>query len=312
MTAATQPFPNQPDPGCGLNLTAVAGRIGVEVSDVKLGHALDDSTMAALGRALARHKVLFFRDQTHLDDAGHQAFGRRWGMPVTHPTAPDQKGDFLLEFDSRHGGKANVWHTDVTFMAAYPSASILRAVSMPPAGGDTMWANTVEAYLRLPQPLQVLADSLWAVHSNDYDYAVNMTEQDGKLDAYQAAFVSTVFEAEHPVVRVHPVTGERALVLGGFFKQFAGLNSADSQRLFEIFQGHITRAENTVRWRWRAGDVAIWDNRATQHYAIDDYGTQYRVVRRVTIQGDVPVSIDGRRSRQIRPASVPDLRVVGL
>ena len=312
MTQAAKPFPNMPDAEGGLDVVAVAGRIGAEVRGVRLGYELDDATMAALGAALARHKVLFFRGQEHLDDAGHQAFGRRWGMPVTHPTAPDQKGDFLLELDSRHGGKANIWHTDVTFMAAYPSASILRAVAIPPAGGDTMWANTVEAYQRLPQPLRALADNLWAVHSNDYDYAVNMTEQDGNLDAYQAEFISTVFEAEHPLVRVHPVTGERALVLGGFFKQFVGMNSSDSRRLFEIFQGHITRAENTVRWGWRAGDVAIWDNRATQHYAIDDYGSQHRVVRRVTIQGDVPVAIDGRRSRQVRPASVPDLRVVGM
>ena len=175
-----------------------------------------------------------------------------------------------------------------------------------------MWANTVQAYLHLPAPLQALADTLWAMHSNDYDYAVNQTETDDSLDAYQAEFISTVFEAEHPVVRVHPVTGERALVLGGFFKRFVGFNSSDSMRLFEILQGHITRAENTVRWGWRAGDVAIWDNRATQHYAIDDYGSQHRVVRRVTIQGDMPVSLDGRRSRQLRPASVPDLKVVGL
>ena len=312
MTQAAQSFPNMPDPVGSLDVIAIAGRIGAEVRGVKLGHELDDATMAALGAALARHKVLFFRDQSHLDDAGHQAFGKRWGMPVTHPTAPDQKGDFLLELDSRHGGKANIWHTDVTFMAAYPSASILRAVAIPPAGGDTMWANTVEAYQRLPQPLQALADTLWAVHSNDYDYAVNMTEQDGNLDAYQAEFISTVFEAEHPLVRIHPVTGERAIVLGGFFKHFVGMNSSDSRRLFEIFQGQITRAENTVRWGWRAGDIAIWDNRATQHYAIDDYGTQHRVVRRVTIQGDVPVAIDGRRSRQMRPAAVPDLRVVGM
>lgn len=311
MSAAAKSFANRPDPESSLDIVAVAGRIGAEIRGVRLGSWLDDATMALLGAALARHKVLFFRDQSHLDDAGHQAFGRRWGQPVTHPTAPDQKGEFLLELDSRHGGKANVWHTDVTFMAAYPSASILRAVAIPPAGGDTMWANTVEAYQRLPRPLQVLADTLWAVHSNDYDYAVNMTEQDDNLDAYQAEFISTVFEAEHPVVRIHPVTGERALVLGSFFKQFVGLNSSDSRRLFEILQGHITRAENTVRWQWRAGDVAIWDNRATQHYAIDDYGDQHRVVRRVTIQGDVPVAIDGRRSRQLKPAPVPELSVVG-
>lgn len=298
-----------PDFSGELDISLVAGRIGAEIRNIQLTGDLEDGTLSALHRALGRHKVLFFRQQHHMDDRVQQAFGRRWGTPVRHPTAPAQVGDFLLELDSQHGGKSNVWHTDVTFMASYPSASILRAVTIPPAGGDTVWANTAEAYARLPKPLQALADTLRAVHSNDYDYAVNRTQKDDEADAYQATFISTVYEAEHPVVRVHPVTGERTLVLGAFFKQFVGLNSGDSRRLFETLQAHITRLENTVRWRWNEGDVAIWDNRATQHYAIDDYGDQRRVVRRVTISGDVPVAIDGQPSRQLKPAVVPELRV---
>jgi alpha-ketoglutarate-dependent sulfate ester dioxygenase len=305
----TSTYPNMPLPDGTLDIVAAAGRIGGEVRNIELCGDLDDSTVAALHAALSRHKVLFFRDQHQLDDGAQQAFGRRFGTPVRHPTAPAQMGEFLLELDSQHGGKSNVWHTDVTFVTAYPSASILRAVTIPAAGGDTVWANTAEAYARLPTPLRALADTLWAVHSNDYDYAVNQTQKDEGADAYQAQFISTVYEAEHPLVRVHPVTGERSLVLGAFFKQFVGLSSGDSRRLFEVFQSHITRLENTVRWRWRQGDVAIWDNRATQHYAIDDYGDQRRVVRRVTVKGDVPVAIDGRQSRQIKPAVVPELQV---
>jgi taurine dioxygenase len=219
-------------------------------------------------------------------------------------------GDFLLELDSRHGGKANVWHTDLTFMARYPSASILRAVTIPPVGGDTVWANAVEAYQRLPEALRALADTLNALHSNDYDYAANQTEPDEGTDRYQAEFVSTVYEAEHPLVRIHPETGERALVLGAFFKHFSGIGASDSRRLYETFQAHITRLENTVRWRWREGDVAIWDNRATQHYAIDDYGDAKRVVRRVTIEGEVTQGVDGREGRQLRPETLPELRAV--
>ena len=302
MTSYQPPSCNLPDLDSGLDVVAVAGRVGGEVRGVTLGGGLRSETITALQRALGRHKVLFFRDQEHLDDAAHQEFGRRWGTPVGHPTAPFQHGDFLLELDSKHGGKSNVWHTDVTFMAGYPSASILRAVVIPRAGGDTVWANTVEAYSRLPGPLKALADTLWAVHSNDYDYAANQTQRDEGTDAYQAEFISTVYEAEHPVVRIHPATGERSLVLGSFFKQFVGLSAGDSRRLFDTLQSHITRLENTVRWRWREGDVAIWDNAATQHYAIDDYGDQRRVVRRVTIKGEAPVGIDGRRSRQITPA----------
>jgi alpha-ketoglutarate-dependent sulfate ester dioxygenase len=295
-------YPNAPDSDSGLEIVPVSGRIGAEVKNVDLSGDPNPTLIAALHRALARHKVLFLRDQPAFDDAAHQAFGRRFGTPVTHPTAPAQKGDFLLELDSQHGGKANVWHTDVTFMARYPSASILRAVAIPAAGGDTVWANTVEAYARLPAQLKSLADTLWAVHCNDYDYAANQTEPDAGAAAYQAHFISTIYEAEHPLVRVHPTTGERSLVLGGFFKQFVEFSHSDSQRLYETFQSHITRLENTVRWRWRVGDVAIWDNCATQHYALDDYGSQHRVVRRVTIQGDVPISVDGRRSRQTKPA----------
>ncbi|MCE2563600.1 TauD/TfdA family dioxygenase [Komagataeibacter sp. FNDCF1] len=299
-----------------LSITPVAGRIGAEVQGVALADLPRDGERArailpALHDALGRHKVLFFRGQSAFDDAAHQTFARLWGMPVNHPTAPAQSGESLLELDSRHGGKANIWHTDMTFLASYPSASILRAVLIPPAGGDTMWANTVEAYARLPPPLRVLADTLWGIHSNDYDYAANQTEPDAGVDAYHAAFVSSVYEAEQPLVRVHPVTGERALVLGGFFSRFSGLGSTESRHLFDIFQAHVTRAENTVRWRWREGDVAVWDNRATQHYAIDDYGNQPRIVRRVTIAGDVPVSVDGRCARQILPMATPDLRVAG-
>lgn len=301
MSGSTSKMLNLPDPASGLDIHPVAGRIGGEVRGIELDGQLSSHTLVALQRALARHKVLFFRGQAHLDDRAHQAFGQRWGLPVTHPTAPAQHGEFLLELDSKHGGKANMWHTDMTFMAAYPSASILRAVSIPPAGGDTVWANTASAYAHLPSALKGFADNSWALHCNDYDYAVNQTEKDPGTDAYQAQFMSTVYEAEHPVVRVHPFSGERSLVLGAFFKQFVDLGEADSRRLFDIYQSHITRLENTVRWRWQPGDVAIWDNYSTQHYAIDDYGDQHRVVRRVTIKGDMAQGIDGRRSRQIKP-----------
>jgi taurine dioxygenase len=176
--------------------------------------------------------------------------------------------------------------------------SILRAVVIPPSGGDTVWANTAAAYDELPPALKALAENLWAVHGNDYDYAATRIEPDAHgAKRYQEVFTSRLIQAEHPLVRVHPETGERTLVAGHFIKNFIGYNTQDSDHLFAIFQNHITRLENTVRWRWSEGDVAIWDNRATQHYAINDYGDQHRVVRRVTVAGDVPVSVDGQRSR---------------
>lgn len=306
MTTAT----HEPTETTTLQIVPVAGRIGAEIRGVKLSGNLNATTAAAIKAALHLHKVVFFRGQGHLDDAAQEAltpiFG---GKPVNHPTIPVVSGtQHVHELDSRFGGRANSWHTDVTFVDAYPQASILRALTVPAAGGDTLWANTVAAYASLSPELRELADRLWAVHSNEYDYQNrkqdNVPEEIHKKN--REVFTSTVYETEHPLVRVHPVTGERSLVLGHFFKHFVGWTAGDSAAQFRLFQDHITRPENTVRWRWAAGDVAVWDNRATQHYAINDYGDQHRVVRRVTVDGDAPVAIDGRRSvtRAVRPKAV--------
>jgi taurine dioxygenase len=277
----------------------VTGRIGAEISGVRLSGQLAPETVAAIRDALLRYKVIFFRDQGHLDDAQQEAFARSFGDLVAHPTIPPLAGtNVILELDASHGGgRANYWHTDVTFVAAYPQASILRAVVVPSNGGDTLWANTVSAYHELPAGLRDLADRLWGVHTNDYDYAATRP-QAGEADRrhHREVFTSTVYETQHPLVRVHPETGERSLVLGGFLQKLVGYSQADSAHLIAILQTHVTRPENTVRWRWSTGDVAMWDNRATQHYAVDDYGTQPRIVRRVTVAGDTPVSVDGRRS----------------
>jgi taurine dioxygenase len=303
MTLLTQTFLNAADAEGPLDIVPVAGRIGAEIRGIALGGDLDGPTIAAIRAALVRHKVIFFREQHQLDDAAQEAFAERFGKPVAHPTVPVVPGSkYLLELDSKEGRAASSWHTDVTFVPAYPEASILRALVIPQAGGDTLWANTASAYEELPEPLRLIADSLWAVHSNLYDYAAIQGNQDDDeaLQRYREVFASTVYETEHPLVHVHPESGERSLILGHFFKNFVGLNSADSQRLFSIFQDHITRPENTVRWRWQPGDVAIWDNRATQHRAIADFGLQHRQLRRATIAGVVPVSIDGRQSRNTK------------
>lgn len=226
---------------------------------------------------------------------------------MAHPTVPVLDGsNYILELDGSNGARASSWHTDVTFTDAYPQASILRSLVAPDHGGDTLWANTARAYDDLPPELKVLAENLWATHSNLYDYAgakPNQSEEAARR--YREVFTRTVYETDHPVVRVHPETGERTLVLGHFIKRFKGYSSEASNRLFELLQGYVIRPENTVRWRWRAGDVAFWDNRATQHRAVDDYGDQPRIVRRVTVTGDVPVSVDGRRSetRQVEKAA---------
>ena len=285
-----------------LDIHPVAGRIGAEIRDVQLSADLQPAVIDAIQAALVEHKVLFFRGQHHLDDQGQEAFSHLLGEPIAHPTVPVREGTrYLLELDGAR--RANSWHTDVTFIDAYPKASILRSVVAPVAGGDTVWANTATAYNDLSPALRALAEELWAVHSNEYDYAGAKPEVSvEQLENYRRIFTSTVYETEHPVVRVHPVNGEKHLLLGHFVKRLKGYSQTDSQHLFGLLQSHVTRLENTVRWRWQAGDVAIWDNRATQHYAVDDYGTQDRVVRRVTLQGDVPVSVRGERSRTVKGA----------
>ncbi|MFT4190741.1 MAG: TauD/TfdA family dioxygenase [Comamonas sp.] len=281
-----------------LALRRLAGALGAEVQDIRLSGELPQAAIDAIYQALLRHKVLFFRAQHHLDDEGQEAFARRFGALVPHPTQPVARASAILELDaSRGGGRADSWHTDVTFVPAYPKLSILRGVVIPEFGGDTVWANTATAYANLPEPLQRLADGLWALHSNDYDYAANRSQvSEQALRHYKEVFTSTVFRTEHPLVHVHPETGERNLLLGHFVQRILGLTKAESDQIFGILQARTIRLENTVRWAWQAGDVAIWDNRATQHYAVNDYGDQPRVVRRVTIDGERATSIDGRRS----------------
>ncbi|WP_052189699.1 TauD/TfdA dioxygenase family protein [Streptomyces sp. NRRL S-1824] len=289
-----------------VTVQRIGGRIGAVVSGVRLGGDLEPAVVAAVRAAALDHKVIFFRGQDHLDGESHEAFGRLLGTPVAHPTVPSADGRYALGIDSDHGGRANQWHTDVTFVPAYPAFSILRAVTIPPYGGNTLWSNTAAAYAELPEPLRALADSLRAIHSNDYDYAA--VRPDARPEAfakYREVFTSTKFRTEHPVVRVHPETGERVLLLGNFVQRIAGLTGRDSRALIDLFQSHIERPENTVRWQWQTGDVAIWDNRATQHYGVDDSGTHDRQLRRVTVDGDVPIGTDGRPSVLISPDAVP-------
>jgi alpha-ketoglutarate-dependent taurine dioxygenase len=281
-----------------ISVTQVGGVIGAVVGGIRAGGAVDPAAVAELRAALLRHKVVFLRDQQHATDADQRAFAELLG-PLTkpHPTVAGD-GTAVLPIDSEQG-KANSWHTDVTFVDRVPAISVLRAITLPPYGGTTVWANTAEAYRRLHPALQALAGQLRAVHTNLYDYAADRPQIGGvdvKEEDYRAEFRHLEFETEHPVVRIHPETGEPTLLLGHFVRSFSGLSSADSADLFALLQRQITRLENTVRWTWRDGDIAIWDNRATQHYAVADYDDLPRRLHRVTIAGDIPVGINGDSS----------------
>ncbi|MDR7253651.1 taurine dioxygenase [Nocardioides sp. BE266] len=282
-----------------LHVQQLGGRIGVRIDGVRLAGDLDDTTVQQVRAAILKHKVVFFRGQDHLDDDAHIAFAERLGTLTTaHPTV-NTGSERIYTLTANKGMAANSWHTDVTFVDRVPAFSVLRGVTIPPHGGNTVWANTVEAYDRLPDALKALVENLWAVHTNAYDYADRDEREDFDDEvavARRKEFRRTTYETSHPVVRIHPETGERALLLGHFVKQFVGFNSLESSTLFNLLQNRITRLENTIRWTWQQGDVAIWDNRATQHYAVADFGEEPREVRRITVAGDVPVSIDGRHS----------------
>jgi alpha-ketoglutarate-dependent sulfate ester dioxygenase len=287
-------------------VTKLGSRIGARVDGVRLGGEVDPAAVEKIRTALLTHKVIFFRHQHHLDDEQQLAFAGLLGTPIGHPAAAvlaAENAPVITPIDSEYG-KATRWHTDVTFVANYPAASILRAVTLPRYGGSTLWASTAAAYDDLPDPLKCLVDNLWALHTNRYDYVTpeSVESMTDAQRAFRQAFEKPDFRTEHPVVRVHPETGERTLLLGDFVRSFVGLDSYESTVLLELLQRRITMPENTIRWYWEPGDVAMWDNRATQHRAIDDYDGQYRLMHRVTLMGDVPVNVHGERSRVVSGA----------
>jgi len=291
-----------------LPVRRLTGRIGADILDFKLAGDLAPALVEAVRQALLAHRVIFFRNQEQFDDKAQETFSNLLGGLVPHPTERIRAGTLgILELDAASGNaRADQWHTDVTFVDAPPRYSVLRAIRIPAYGGDTCWANTVTAYLDLSPELKALAESLWAVHTNKYDYAAQYVgSSEAERRHHEEVFARSIYETKQPVVRIHPETGEKALLLGQFVQRFLGQTHSDSQALYALFQSHVTRLENTVRWSWREGDVAIWDNQSTQHYAIYDYEGQNRTMRRTTIAGEVVVSVDGRHAEILKR---PDLR----
>jgi alpha-ketoglutarate-dependent sulfate ester dioxygenase len=281
----------------GFDIRRIGGRIGAEILGVDISTDIDPAIFTEINAALVEHKALFFRDQV-LDDAAQLRFASLFGeLTTAHPTVPSVEGQpHILPVDGDEGIRANQWHTDVTFLRTPPKASTLRSLVVPPYGGNTLIANSAAAYRDLPEALRELADRLWAVHTNAYDYAEPKTE---KAAEHRRQFVSRKYRTEHPVVRVHPESGERGLFIGGFAQSLVGLSPSESRDILRILQSYVTRPENVVRWTWAPGDLVLFDNRSTQHYAPDDYGDFARLLHRVTVAGDVPVGVDGGLSRVV-------------
>jgi taurine dioxygenase len=283
-----------------LDVRKLTARIGAEVTGAGPDLELNQDEVTALRAALNEHKALVFRDVS-IDDEGQQRFASYFGeLTTAHPTVPAAAGaPNVLPVDSEDG-RANQWHTDVTFVLNPPQLSTLRSITIPPYGGQTLIANSAAAYRDLPGPLRDFAGTLWAVHTNDYDYAVPPESLDEAERERQAVFTSISYETVHPVVRVHPLTGERGLFIGGFVQRIAGLSNGESRDIVRLLQAYVTRPENVLRVSWQPGQLVLFDNRITQHYAIDNYDDLPRRLNRVTVAGDVPAGIDGNRSYSLK------------
>jgi alpha-ketoglutarate-dependent taurine dioxygenase len=283
-----------------LDVRKLTAHIGAEITGLRPDLDLDAETIAAVREALNEHKALVFRGVS-LDDEDQQRFAAYFG-PLTsaHPTVPAVDGEpNVLPVDSEDG-RVNYWHTDVTFVLNPPQASTLRSVIVPPYGGETLIANAGAAYRDLPDPLRAFAGPLRAVHTNDYDYAVPPESLNETQRERRKMFISTKYETAHPVVRVHPLTGERGLFIGGFAQRIVGLSKGESYEFLKILQHYVTRPENILRVTWEPGQLVLFDNRITQHYAVDNYDDAPRRLNRVTVAGDIPVGIDGSPSYSVR------------
>ena len=274
-----------------LTIEPISPALGAVVSGIDLRQPLDDAQQQAIERALLQHQVLFFRDQP-LSPAQQANFARRFGDLHIHPiypSVPEQREVIVLDTAVTDVRDNAIWHTDVTFLETPALGAVLAAKQLPAYGGDTLWASGIAAFEALSKPLQQLLDGLTATHDIGKSFP---QERFGATDADLARLEEARLKnppRSHPVIRTHPVTGRKALfVSDGFTTRINEVSAAESRALLDLLFAHFSRPEFSVRWRWQENDVAFWDNRVTQHYAVDDYRPQRRVMHRATILGDKP------------------------
>lgn len=281
-----------------MKIEKLTTHIGAEVSGIDLADAArNDDLFAEIRAALLEHKVLFLRDQD-ITRADHVAFASRFGALEDHPVVgsdPENPGlvQIYKDENSPPDYYENSWHCDATWRDAPPLGAVLRCVTCPPVGGDTMWANMAKAYADLSDHVKEIIAPLKARHSIEASFGARMSEE--QRHALKARFP----DAEHPVVRTHPETGEKILFVNGFTTHFTNFHTADNVRygqdyapgasqLLSFLIGRAAIPEYQVRWRWQPNSVAIWDNRSTQHYAVMDYPPTIRRMERAGIVGDRP------------------------
>ncbi len=269
-----------------LAISPLSPLIGAEVEGVDLSAPLSEQTVADIRQALNTHHVIFFRDQS-LSPAQQEAFARQFGeVTEGHPVIPAREDNHKVLVIDGSEDRASWWHTDITFLQEPAFGSILYMLEAPEVGGDTTWASLQDAYDRLAEPVRALCDQLIAIHFDPW-FAAEVDARGGY--EWHGQWHDKLLPALHPVVRTHPENGRNGLFVNPQFTQtILGLSKNESNAILDMLYRHCQQPELTCRFRWRAGSVAFWDNRATLHYAIDDYGDATRIANRVTLRGDVP------------------------
>ena len=274
-----------------LTITPINSALGAQIDGVDLTQPLSLEQRDAIEQALLQHQVIFFKNQviTPQQQARFAAnFGDLHIHPI-YPNVPEQPEVLVLDTAVTDVRDNAVWHTDVTFLPTPALGAVLSAKQLPAFGGDTLWASGIAAFEGLSKPLQVLLDGLTATHDFTKSFPL---ERFGSTPEDLARWEQTRKNnppLSHPVVRTHPVSGRKSLFVNeGFTTKINELSEAESDAILKLLFAHATRPEYTIRWRWQENDVAFWDNRVTQHYAVDDYRPNRRVMHRATILGDAP------------------------
>jgi taurine dioxygenase len=274
-----------------LDIIPLSSALGAQISGVDLSRDLITAQRDAIEQALLTHQVLFFREQP-ITPQQQTRFAAQFGDLHVHPiypNVPEQPEIMVLDTALTDVRDNAIWHTDVTFLPTPAMGAVLSAKQLPAYGGDTLWASGIAAFEALSRPLQILLDGLTATHDFTRSFPV---ERFGSTAQDLARWEETRRRnppLSHPVIRTHPVSGRKALFVNdGFTSRINELEPAESEAILKLLFAHATRPEFTIRWRWQENDVAMWDNRVTQHYAVDDYRPQRRVMHRATILGDVP------------------------
>jgi taurine dioxygenase len=275
-----------------ISFTRLTSSIGAVAQGIRLSDPLDDADFKAIHAALAEHHVLFFRDQA-LTPLQHRGFAAHFGKLHIHPIYPkltEVAEIIVLDTDLVDLQDNAMWHTDVTFSPTPPMGGVLVARMLPPQGGDTLWSSNIAAYEALSPAMQAFLKPLTATHNIAQSFPSERFAMTPEAQARLETAKRNNPPVTHPVVRTHPVSGRRGLFVNdGFTTHINELTAAESRALLPLLYAHSSKPEFVVRWKWRDGDVAFWDNRLTQHYATDDYRPARRVMHRATIVGDRPI-----------------------